>query len=134
MPDDGPALLLVEDDEPLRHILAIQLRGRGYEVDEAASAEAAVAALAGGLRPALVLLDLNLPGDTGWDLIRGPRLAEAGSPPVVITSAVTVDPRRLTEHAVAGYLPKPFAVETLFATIERLLNPEKEPEKEPEDR
>jgi DNA-binding response OmpR family regulator len=134
MPDDGPALLLVEDDETLRHILAIQLRGRGYEVDEAASAEAAVAALAGGLRPALVLLDLNLPGDTGWDLIRGPHLAEAGSPPVVITSAVTVDPRRLTEHAVAGYLPKPFAVETLFATIERLLNPEKEPEKEPEDR
>jgi len=127
-PEVPAPILLVEDDETLRHLLAIQLRGRGYEVEEAASAEAAVAALVNGLRPALVLLDLNLPGDTGWDLIRGPRLAEAGSPPVVITSATTVNPRRLTEHAVAGYLPKPFAVETLFATIERLLNPEKEPE------
>jgi DNA-binding response OmpR family regulator len=123
----GP-ILLVEDDETLRHLLVLQIRARGYRVEEAASAEAAVAALVGGLRPALVLLDLNLPGDTGWDLIRGPRLAEAGSPPVVITSATTVNPRRLTEHAVAGYLPKPFAVDTLFATIERLLNPEKEPE------
>ena len=123
----GP-ILLVEDDETLRHLLVLQIRARGYRVEEAASAEAAVAALVGGLRPALVLLDLNLPGDTGWDLIRGPRLAEAGSPPVVITSATTVNPRRLTEHAVAGYLPKPFAVDTLFATIDRLLNPEKEPE------
>jgi len=127
-PEAPRPILLVEDDETLRHLLAVQLRGRGYEVEEAASAEAAVAAIVDGVRPALVLLDLNLPGDTGWDLIRGPRLAEAGSPPVVITSATTVNPRRLAEHAVAGYLPKPFAVDTLFATIARLLNPEKEPE------
>jgi DNA-binding response OmpR family regulator len=127
-------ILFVEDDETLRHILAIQLRGRGYQVEEAASAEAAVVSLAGGLRPAIVLLDLNLPGDTGWDLLRSGVLDASGPPPVVITSAVTVNPRRLAEHGVAGYLPKPFAVETLFATIERLLTPEKEPEKEPENR
>jgi DNA-binding response OmpR family regulator len=121
-------ILFVEDDESLRHILAIQLRGRGYRVAEAASVEEAVKALANGLLPALVLLDLNLPGETGWDLLRSGVLNASGPPPVVITSAVTVNPRRLAEHGVAGYLPKPFAVETLFATIERLLNPEKEPE------
>jgi two-component system KDP operon response regulator KdpE len=120
------SLLLVEDEEPLRHILALQLRGRGYEVEEAASAEDAALALAAGLRPSLVLLDLNLPGGTGWDLLRGGQLHDAGDPPVVIASAVTVDPRRLAEYAIAGYLPKPFAVETLFATIERLVNAEKE--------
>lgn len=122
MPDPNPILLLVEDDESLRGILTRHLRSQGYAVSEAPTAEAARDALARGLRPGLVLLDLNLPGDTGWDLLRGPELAAAGSPPVVITSATTISPRRLAEFQVAGYLPKPFPIETLMATIERLLN------------
>ena len=71
--------------------------------------------------PALVLLDLNLPGSTGWELLRTSRLARPDAPPVVIASAVTVDHRRLASFAVAGYLPKPFPLETLLATIERVL-------------
>jgi DNA-binding response OmpR family regulator len=120
MAEPEAAILFVEDDETLRHILSVALRSRGHVVREADSAEAAAAALRAGLRPVLVLLDLNLPGDTGWDLLRSGVLHAAGDPPVVITSAVTVNPRRLTEHAVAGYLPKPFAIETLLATVERL--------------
>ena len=119
MPERGP-ILFVDDDESLRGILSRALRARGYDVVEAASAEAAVDALDGGLRPGLVLLDLNLPGDTGWDLLRGPSLAAAGSPPVVVASATTVSPRRLAEFGCAGYLPKPFPLETLVATVERL--------------
>jgi DNA-binding response OmpR family regulator len=120
VPEPVGPILLVEDDEPLRHILAVALRARGHVVVDVATAEDATAALTDGLRPSLVLLDLNLPGDTGWDLLRAGSLARAGDPPVVITSAVVVDPRRLAEHGVAGYLPKPFAVETLLATVERL--------------
>jgi DNA-binding response OmpR family regulator len=118
------ALLFVEDDESLRRIVARHLRGHGYEVRDVASAEEAGAALAAGFRPSLVLLDLNLPGDTGWDLLRGSALDGAGSPPVVIASATTVDPRRLAEFHVAGYLPKPFPLETLVDTVERLLQKE----------
>jgi two-component system response regulator GlrR len=125
MTERGGSLLLVEDDESLRSILSRHLRHEGYQVDEADSAEAASDVLEGGLRPDLVLLDLNLPGDTGWDLLRGSSLAAAGSPPVVITSAITVSPLRLAEFGVAGFLPKPFPLETLVGTIERLLNPEK---------
>ena len=125
MPEPAAPVLLVEDDESLRRILARHLRGLGHEVLEAPSAEAARGVLAGGQRPGLVLLDLNLPGDTGWDLLRGPELEAAGSPPVVITSATTVSPRRLAEFQVAGYLPKPFPLETLVATVERLLGKEK---------
>ena len=80
--------------------------------------------LRGGLRPRLVLLDLNLPGDTGWDLLRGDAIAAAGSPPVVITSATVVSPKRLTEFGVAGYLPKPFPLETLVSTVERFTGSE----------
>jgi DNA-binding response OmpR family regulator len=119
-------LLIVEDDESLRRILSRHLRGQGYVVEEAATAEDATRAMAKGLRPGLVLLDLNLPGDTGWDLLRSPTLAAAGSPPVVITSATTVGPKRLVEFHVAGYLPKPFPLETLVATVERFISPEGE--------
>jgi DNA-binding response OmpR family regulator len=69
---------------------------------------------------------LNLPGDTGWDLLRGPAVERASGPPVVITSATSVSPQKLAEFHVAGYLPKPFPLDTLVATIERLLNPEEE--------
>jgi DNA-binding response OmpR family regulator len=127
-PDDAPGeapadapVLLVEDDEPLRRILVRHLEAQGLPVAEAASSEEAVEAIDAGLRPALVLLDVNLPGDTGWDLLRGSGMGRAGSPPVVITSATAISPRRLAEFHVAGYLPKPFSVETLVATIRRLL-------------
>jgi DNA-binding response OmpR family regulator len=116
-------VLLVEDDESLRRILARHLRRHGFRVDEVGSAEEATAWLEAGARPRVVVLDINLPGDNGWDLLRGPAIAAAGSPPVIIASALTVSPRRLAEFQVAGYLPKPFPIETLIATIERLLGP-----------
>ena len=121
MTEGNRSVLIVEDDESLRHIVSQYLRAQGYRVDEASSAEGAASALDGGLRPGAVILDLNLPGDTGWDLLRGSSLAAAGSPPVIITSATTVSPRRLAEFGCAGYLPKPFPLETLVATVERVL-------------
>jgi DNA-binding response OmpR family regulator len=120
MPDRGP-LLLVDDDESFRHVIATWLRHRGFEIEEAASAEAAESLLASGPAPAMVLLDLNLPGDTGWDLLRSGRFRRPDAPPVVIASATTVDYRRLAEFGVAGYLPKPFPLETLLATVERVI-------------
>jgi DNA-binding response OmpR family regulator len=123
MPDRGP-LLIVDDDEAFRRIIATWLRHRGHEVLEAETAEEAEAALDAGVAPSMVLLDLNLPGNTGWELLRSPRFAAPGAPPVVIASAMTVDYRRLASFAVAGYLPKPFPLETLQATIERILAPD----------
>ena len=115
------SILLVEDDETLRSALALNLRAHGMDVVEADSCEGAVRQLEKGLSPALVLLDINLPGDTGWSLLRNPALLAAGAPPVVVTTATAVSPRRLREFNVAGYLPKPFPMETLQSTIDRLL-------------
>ena len=42
-----------------------------------------------------------------------------GGPPVVLVTATTIGPRRLREFGVAGYLPKPFALETLLEISER---------------
>jgi DNA-binding response OmpR family regulator len=128
MRESDRRVLIVEDDESLRQIVSRHLRAQGYEVAEASSAEGAASAIDDGLRPGVVILDLNLPGDTGWDLLRGPALAAAGSPPVIITSATTVSPKRLIEFGCAGYLPKPFPLETLVATVERLLRTKEESE------
>jgi DNA-binding response OmpR family regulator len=119
--DHTAPILLVEDDEGLRPILARHLRHRGYTVSEVDSAEEAESAMRAGLRPRLLVLDVNLPGDTGWDLLRSPVMRDVGQPPVIIASAVTVSPRRLAEFSVAGYLPKPFPLDTLLQTVERLL-------------
>ena len=119
---EASRVLIVEDDESLRLIVSRHLRSIGYEVDEASSAEQAAVALKSEPPPDVVLLDLNLPGDTGWDLLRGSVLANAGSPPVVITSATTVSPKLLAEFGCAGYLPKPFPLETLVATLQRLFD------------
>jgi two-component system response regulator RegA len=115
------SLLLVEDDEALRALVARHLRARGWVVAEAGSAEQVPAVLAASPSPSLILLDLNLPGDTGWDLLRHGPLAGPDAPPVVIVTATTIGPRRLREFGVAGYLPKPFALETLLEVCERFV-------------
>jgi two-component system, OmpR family, KDP operon response regulator KdpE len=119
-------VLLVEDDPSFAGIVARHLRARGYEATVAPTEEAAAAALDAGYRPSIVLLDINLPGESGWSLLRSGRLAAAGSPPVFIVSATVVPPARLREFGVAGYLPKPFALDTLLATVERSTHPEGE--------
>jgi DNA-binding response OmpR family regulator len=112
-------VLLVEDDLTLATIIAKHLRARGHEASVAASAEEAVELLGRGFRPTVVLLDINLPGDSGWSFLRAGSLAAAGNPPVFVVSATAVPPSRLHEFGCAGYLPKPFAVPTLIEIVER---------------
>jgi DNA-binding response OmpR family regulator len=112
-------VLLIEDDRPLAAAVSKHLKARGHEIRIAGSAEEAAAAVTTGFRPTIVLLDINLPGDSGWSFLRGGSLAAVGAPPVFIVSATAVPPSRLREFACAGYLPKPFAVSTLVEIVER---------------
>ena len=84
MTEPRGSVLIVEDDDSLRTIVVRYLRGQRFTVAEAASSEEAVAAMDDGLHPDVVLLDINLPGDTGWDLLRGPTLSGEGSPAVQV--------------------------------------------------
>lgn len=119
-------VLLIEDDETLGGLLSVHLRARGYRVTVAETAESATDLLGNGLRPDIVMLDINLPGDTGWSVLRSPAFEAAGRPPVVVASAMFISPARLREFGVAGYLPKPFAMDTLGTTLDRLLYSEEE--------
>lgn len=115
---DSGSVLLVEDDNLLAGIIQRYLSAHGHPVRVVASAEEAGRALAEEL-PGLVLVDINLPGDTGWSLLRMPVMCADDAPPVVVVSAGTVSARRLRESGAAGYLPKPFPLETLLATVDR---------------
>ena len=119
-----PVVLLVEDDRVLADLLGRYLTSHGYDLRIAPSAEEARQQLGAGVRPGLVILDVNLPGDTGWSLLRSPELAAAGSPPVLLATATAVSAQRLKEPGVAGYLPKPFAVDTLLNTVNRTFSRE----------
>jgi DNA-binding response OmpR family regulator len=115
----GPSVrrvLVVEDEAPLRRVIRRNLERRGVAVDEACTAAEALAAMRLHL-PDLLLLDINLPDRTGWDLLR--ELHSVGlTPRTAVVSAVRVAPERLREFAVDAYLPKPFPIEALIGLIE----------------
>lgn len=106
------AILLVDDEPRLRETLARALTARGYVVEQAGShREAVAAALAGKHR--LMVLDINLPDATGWDVLRD--LNAAGkSPPTVVFSAVPPSAARIREFKPFGVLNKPFPIESLL--------------------
>ncbi len=120
MPERGPGLvLMVEDDASLATIVARHLVAHGQTTEVVGSAEEAERRLTSGPRPDLVLLDINLPGETGWSLLRGAAYAAAGRPRVLVVSATRIPSARLREFGVTGYLPKPFAMQTLLETVRR---------------
>ena len=108
-------VLIVEDEATLRRIIAINLSSRGLLVSEAGTAEAAVAAVAQE-RPDLILLDINLPDRTGWDVLRELRRRETEVPTIVI-SVARANPSRLAEFHPVAYLPKPFPIEALLRLV-----------------
>jgi len=108
-------VLLVEDEPTLRRVIARNLATRGLEVDEAGTAHDAVE-LATTARPDLLLLDINLPDQTGWDVLR--ELRRRGTEvPTIILSAVRVSSKRLDEFHPIAYLPKPFPIDALLRLV-----------------
>src|SRR5579862_7853707 len=101
-------VLLVEDEPTLRRVIARNLVSRGLEVQEAGTAQDAVD-VATTAHPDLLLLDINLPDQTGWDVLRELRRRH-NEVPTIILSAVRVSHNRLEEFHPIAYLPKPFPI------------------------
>jgi len=114
--ESGPRIILVEDEGPLRKILARNLLRRGYDVVEAATGAAALLAIRGA-PPRLLLLDVNLPDMTGWDVLRALPTDLRRRVPTIVLSAAAQSPKRLDEFHEVTFLHKPFPFDTLLRLV-----------------
>ncbi|MCS7256847.1 MAG: response regulator [Thermomicrobium sp.] len=109
-------VLVIEDDPVLSRILARNLARRGVEVQVAASAEAALDLLS-AWQPDLLVLDLELPGRTGWEVVRQLR-ASGRQIPVVIVTGGPLPMRRIAEFQPLAVLRKPFPLEAFLRLVQ----------------
>ena len=122
--DTPPRLLVVEDDDTVRGLLADALRFAGFAVISVATGAEAVAAALGD-PPDLIVLDVMLPGLDGFGVLRELR-AVAGTArpvPVLFLSARDAPEDKVTGLTLGGddYLTKPFHLPELIARIQAVL-------------
>ena len=108
-------VLLVEDDETLSRIIDRNLTSRGVVVRRASSVREALSAVA-DRHPQALLLDIELPDRTGWDLLRSLHASGIDLPTILIT-ATRVTAERLAEFRPVAYVPKPFPLDCLLRLV-----------------
>jgi len=112
-------VLIVDDDPKLRRYLADGLAESGIAVTGAASAAEARAALAADPTTELILLDVMMPGEDGWEFLSDLRSRRDARPVIFLTARQAVDERvRGLKLGADDYVIKPFDLEELLARIE----------------
>ncbi len=118
---DRKRVLVIDDDLPIRGMLAAALRQHGFQVLLAGDGAEGQRAMTIH-HPDVILLDLAMPDVNGWDFLqRLQQTGHLGTIPVIVVSAhVRVDPQALLQMGVAAILPKPFNLPDLLDLIEHL--------------
>jgi DNA-binding response OmpR family regulator len=119
LPAIRPAILLVDDDPTLLSVLARRFSREGWDVRSARSGMAALAILERAW-PALLVVDLMMPGMDGFELCR--RVKRIADLPIVVLSAVDASESkvRALEDYAEDYITKPFDPEELVARVRRV--------------
>ncbi len=118
-----PRLLVVEDDPEMRDLLTDVLSGEGFLVESAGNGAEALIRLRTDTFAA-ILLDKNMPGLSGLDLLPSLRMMCPNTPIILTTAFGTAETEQ--EAATKGacaYLPKPFTTQSLLGAIRRALKP-----------
>ena len=115
-----PLILAVEDDRPVRTLIATTLKAHGYRHLEAATGEAALME-ASSHNPDIILLDLGLPDMDGVEVIT--RIRAWSNAPIIVISARSEDADKIIglESGADDYVTKPFNILELKARIRALL-------------
>jgi DNA-binding response OmpR family regulator len=114
-------ILIVEDDEDLRDLEARILQRAEYRVETASDGAEALLKIAGEM-PAVILLDMSMPGMDGKTFAAEFRTRHDHSAPIVVVTAALNAQKRAGEINADGYLPKPFSPEELLQTAKRFTN------------
>jgi CheY-like chemotaxis protein len=120
-----PRILLIEDNAQNRYLTKFLLEHRGYAVLMAEDGPAGIR-MAGAEQPALILLDIQLPGMDGHAVARTLKSDPAlrGIPIVAVTSyAMVGDREKCIAAGAEGYIEKPIDPETFVDEVERFLPP-----------
>ncbi len=117
------SILVVDDHEALRTVLSAVLTRRGYRVVGVGSGEEVLSAVQRE-RPDLVLLDVHLPGISGYEVFRELRAQFGERLPIVFISGERIEPYDRVAGLRLGaddYIVKPFAPDELVARVDRLI-------------
>lgn len=126
--DTVQTILTVDDDPQIRRLIDRALRAEGYTTRTCISAESALVALREGGRYSLVLLDVMMGGETGFELARRIRNGEAGDdnralPIVFVTAENDGDSYEQSFDVGAHrYITKPFAADALVEVVQSMLH------------
>jgi two-component system cell cycle response regulator DivK len=119
----GELILLVEDNDNNRLLVRDVLQASGYRVVEATSAEDGLR-MAAEQQPALILMDIQLPGMNGIEALQRLRAdpATRAIPVIAVTaSAMTQDRRQIMAAGFDGYQPKPISVKGFLQAVREIL-------------
>lgn len=115
-----PRLLIIDDDPLLRRILTLVLEQEGYVVETSAEGLDALARIESA-PPALILVDISMPGLDGLELLR--RLGHLPVvPPAIVVSARVDASRAARALGAVDFIAKPFDIEQLASVVARVLN------------
>lgn len=116
-------ILVVDDEADIREILSFNLSAAGYQVIEADSGEAAMLLIQQGEAPDLILLDVMLPGISGFKLAGKIRSLDNGLIPIIFLTARDGENDLLTGFSAGGddYIRKPFSTSEVLARIQAVL-------------
>jgi len=119
-----PRILVVEDEDQLAIGIKFNLEAEGFEVETAADGQAALAALASAASPFdLVILDVMLPGMSGYAVCEAVRRKGNDVPVVMLTARTLVEDRiRGFDAGTDVYLQKPFDLDELISIVRSLIS------------
>jgi len=119
-----PAILVLDDSATMVMSLSRVLKNAGYEVETAGNGKEGMTKLAAGLKPSVILTDLNMPQMDGVAFIKEARKSPATRfTPIIVLTTESSGPKR-EEARVAGasaWLTKPTEPNTLLSTLKQLL-------------
>jgi two-component system OmpR family response regulator len=128
MPLNNPAeclILIVDDDADIRLLVEIALQKEGFRTSTATDGRDAFSKLEAGA-PDLIFLDLMMPGQSGYEFLRGLQGTPYASIPVVIATARALDKSTVAvirqESNVVDFFTKPFKWPLILSAIHKRLN------------